>query len=218
MKNLTISANELFKCSAKLHFRYEAFDSNSTEIRNCFKNFDVLESIYGNDFGICYTFFAKNYSIYLKDDDYIQFDIGYEIQKNFIINGVHNRSSIPRYEILLKLQDLKPDSDDYFGLYFSVSPKHREMFVNFETSFKSMRNSLNSELRFRKTSVELLSTPYMQECKQYGKSFLIAQFSYLHFFQLMRAHIKTAISCVLKNSIKKRNVFRILSLLKNLFY
>ena len=72
MKNLTISANELFKCSAKLHFRYESFDSNATIIENCFQSFDVLESIYGNDFGICYTFFAKNYSIFLKDDDYIK--------------------------------------------------------------------------------------------------------------------------------------------------
>ena len=91
MKNLTISANELFKCSAKLHFRYESKHSNATIIENCFERFDVLESIYGNDFGICYTFFAKNYSIYLKDDDYIQFDIKYEIQKNFIINSFYEQ-------------------------------------------------------------------------------------------------------------------------------
>ena len=91
MKNLTISANELFKCSAKLHFRYESFDSNATIIENCFQSFDVLESIYGNDFGICYTFFAKNYSIFLKDDDYIQIDIKYETQKKFmIIDGFYN--------------------------------------------------------------------------------------------------------------------------------
>ena len=170
MKNLTISANELFKCSAKLHFRYEAIDTNSTVIPNCFQRFDVLESIYGNDFGICYTFFAKNYSIYLKDDDYIQFDIKYETQKNFIISGFYNRSQLPSSKNEKDITDLEPDSDDYFGLYFSVNQKHREMFANFETSFKSMQNSLNSELRFRKTSIELLSTPYMQECKQYGKS------------------------------------------------
>ena len=92
MKNLTISANELFKCSAKLHFRYESKHSNATIIENCFQRFDVLESIYGNDFGICYTFFAKNYSIYLKDDDYIQFDIKYETQNKFMINGFYNTS------------------------------------------------------------------------------------------------------------------------------
>ena len=171
MKNLTISANELFKCSAKLHFRYNPIESNLTKIPDCFERFDVLESIYGNNFGICYTFFAKNYSIYFKDDDYIQFDIKYETQKNFIINGHYNKSENPESISFLKdTPPLKPDSDDYFGLYFSVNPKHREMFANFETSFKSTRNSLNSELRFRKTSVELLSTPYMQECKQYGES------------------------------------------------
>ena len=90
MKNLTISANELFKCSAKLHFRYESKHSNETIIENCFERFDVLESIYGNDFGICYTFFTKNYSIYLKDDDYIQFDIKYETQNKFMTNGFYN--------------------------------------------------------------------------------------------------------------------------------
>ena len=59
MKNLTISANELFKCSAKLHFRYETFDSNSTEIPNCFQRFDVLESIYGNRFRDLLYIFCK---------------------------------------------------------------------------------------------------------------------------------------------------------------
>ena len=61
MKNLTISANELFNCSAKLHFRNESFVSNATIIENCFDRFEVLQSIYGNEFGICYTFFPKNY-------------------------------------------------------------------------------------------------------------------------------------------------------------
>ena len=83
MKNLTISANELFNCSAKLHFRNESFVSNATIIENCFDRFEVLQSIYGNEFGICYTFFAKNYSIFLKDDDYIEFHINYEIQQRF---------------------------------------------------------------------------------------------------------------------------------------
>ena len=178
MKNLTISANELFKCSAKLHFRYNPIESNSTEIPDCFQSFNVLESIYGNDFGICYTFFAKNYSIYLKDDDYIKFDIKYETQKKFMINGFYDTIRIPIHKFGTKEENLDLYSDDYFGIYFSVNPKHREMFANFETSFKSMRNSLNSELRFRKTSVELLSTPYMKECKQYGKSQHHVHFSY----------------------------------------
>ena len=61
-------------------------------------------------------------------------------------------------------------SEDYFGLYLFVNKHKTKLEMSSEKAFKSTRNSLNSELRFRKTSVELLSTPYMQECKQYGKS------------------------------------------------
>ena len=181
MKNLTISANELFKCSAKIHFRYEAFDSNSTEIPDCFQRFDVLESIYGKDFGICYTFFAKNYSIYLKDDDYIQFDIKYETQNKFMINGFYQTNSPLNsnydfwksfdYDGSFKMP-LSLYFEDYFGLYLFVNKHKTKLEMSSEKAFKSTRNSLNSELRFRKTSVELLSTPYMQECSNYGKSYL----------------------------------------------
>ena len=92
MKNLTISANELFNCSAKLHFRNESFVSNSTIIENCFDRFEVLQSIYGNEFGICYTFFAKNYSIFLKDDDCIEFNINYETQQQFLMSWRSKRT------------------------------------------------------------------------------------------------------------------------------
>src|SRR5215469_14615362 len=78
MKSLTNSPKELFKCSANIHFKNESLESNSTQITDCFHRFEVLQSIYGNDFGICYTFFAKNYSILLKDNDFIQFVISYE--------------------------------------------------------------------------------------------------------------------------------------------
>ena len=69
--------NDLFSCSAKLHIRGES-DSNPIHLENCFQKFEYLETTYEEDFGICYSFFAKNYSIFLKDDDYIQIDIKYE--------------------------------------------------------------------------------------------------------------------------------------------
>ena len=181
MKNLTISANELFKCSAKLHFRYESKHSNATIIENCFERFDVLESIYGNDFGICYTFFSKNYSIYLKDDDYIQFDIKYETQNKFMINGFFD-TNLPSEETENDNEEfekaLELFSDDYFEFYLFVNKFKTRLEKNSKNVFKSTRNSLNSELRFRKTSVELLSTPYMQECKQYGKSTFLNLFRF----------------------------------------
>ena len=96
MKNLTISANELFNCSAKLHSRNESFVSNATIIENCFDRFEVLQSIYGNEFGICYTFFAKNYSIFLKDDDYIEFNINYETQQQFLMRWSHWKAEVVR--------------------------------------------------------------------------------------------------------------------------
>ena len=149
-------------------------DSKGREVNDCFKEFEILESIYGNDFGICYTFFAKNYSIYLKDNDYIQFDINYETQQKFIINGFYipvNKSIEERrdiYETLAADQSIGLYFEDYFGLYFYVNSKSDKRLVKIENSLKSTRNSLNAELRFRKTSVELLSMPYMQKCIKYG--------------------------------------------------
>ena len=89
MNSLKVNAKELFECSAKIHFRNESFDSNSTLIHNCFDKFEVLESIYANnDFGICYTFFANNYSVYLKDDDYVRLKVKFNIEKRFLINDI----------------------------------------------------------------------------------------------------------------------------------
>ena len=173
IKSLTISSNQLFKYSAKVHFRNESFYANSKTFENRFQEFEVLESIYGNDFGICYTFFAKNYSIFLKDDDFIQFDINYENQNSFLIDSFFD-SDIP-YEnhfIENEFKDcIHSNFDEYFGLYLFVNRKESKVDSNSENTFKSTRNSLNSELRFRKTSVELLSTPYMEKCRKYGQSF-----------------------------------------------
>ena len=71
--------------------------------------------------------------------------------------------------------------DDYFGLYFSVNPK-QDKCTYLETSFKTTRNSMNAELRFRKTSVKLLSTPYMKECHNYGKFKNILVFYFIFVF------------------------------------
>ena len=174
IKSLTISSNQLFKYSAKVHFRNESFNANPRTFGNHFQEFEVLESLYANDFGICYTFFAKNYSIYLKDDDYIQFDINYEKQNSFLSNSFFD-SNIP-YEnhfigTKFKFKDcIHSNFDEYFGLYLFVNRKESKVDSNSENTLKSTRNSLNSELRFRKTSVELLSTPYMEKCRKYGQS------------------------------------------------
>ena len=43
LRNMTINANELFKCSAKLHFKDES-DSNATIIENCFQKLYALKT------------------------------------------------------------------------------------------------------------------------------------------------------------------------------
>ena len=159
MKNLTISANELFNCSAKLHFRNESFVSNATIIENCFDRFEVLQSIYGNEFGICYTFFAKNYSIFLKDDDYIQFNISYETQQSFLMSW----SQINFYTVSILYSD-------YFKLNMFIYENRRKFEANGQSKLNYGRTGLNADLNFRKTSVDLLSTPYMQKCLKYGMS------------------------------------------------
>ena len=95
MLSLTINSNELFDCSANTHFRNESFDSNAHKIDNCFDYFDTLKSIYANkDFGICFEFFHKNYSLYLKDNDYIDITVKYLGQNNLFVNGFQEMNNL----------------------------------------------------------------------------------------------------------------------------
>ena len=182
MNSLTINVNQLFECSAKVHFRNESFDSNAHEFINCFQYFEALKSIYANkDFGICFEFFAKNYSIYLKDDDYVELIVKYSGQSNTFVNALqemNNRfiTSIASDSHFINLRNsLKLFFNVYYGLYFIVDPKTRLFPHNKENAFKSTRNSLNAELMITKSSVELMSQPYMDKCIKYGKfdSFLL---------------------------------------------
>ena len=178
MNSLTINVNQLFDCSAKVHFRNESFDSNSHEIDNCFKHFDALESIYANkDFGICFEFFVKNYSIYLKDNDFIKLNVNYFAQNNLFVNALQEMndkfvSSILNEKYFLSLRkSLKLYFDIYFGLYFFVDSKTRLIPHNRYTALKSTKNSFNSELKITKTYVDFLGQPYMKKCTNYGKLF-----------------------------------------------
>ena len=182
MNSLTINTNKLFDCSAKVHFRTESFDSNAHKIDNCFKYFDALKSIYSNeDFGICFEFFAKNYSIYLKDDDYIELNVKYSEQKNIFVNAFQEMyylfSTYNYKQIEPNSQEIKTSLkyflQKYFGLYFFVDPKTRLIPHIKNIAFKSTRNSMNAELRITKSSVKLLSKPYMNKCINYGKFSLL---------------------------------------------
>src|SRR5882724_2478612 len=71
LHHLFITCDELMTCSAKLHFR----DSDQQKVMtNCSQYLEVIQSIYGNDFGFCFTFQNINNNILLKNRDYIQFN------------------------------------------------------------------------------------------------------------------------------------------------
>ena len=56
----TLSSDELFECSASLHYKNQTIESNATIIENCFERFRISRDIYANnDFGICYKFLTK---------------------------------------------------------------------------------------------------------------------------------------------------------------
>ena len=154
MKKLMVRANQLFNCSAKVHFRYESIDSNAEQIQNCFEKFEVLESIYGNkDFGICYKFSFNSMGVYLKDDDYIEFVLSFGNKPNFIKSLYFK---IDKYITCFY--------DKSFDLFLIIHQKTNKFKPNKFNSIRASRQGLDGELKMTKTSVKLLPTPHMQEC------------------------------------------------------
>ena len=148
MNSMTFNANELFDCSPRIRF-----ESNVTYIDNCFDRFRVLKSIYVNeDFGICYTFFGLNRQIFMRD--HINIIINFEIQKDFMIV---NRS-IDKFTIHM-------NSLRYFIWYVMVSDRHS---TNRETAIELNKVGFDARISFEMTSIELLSTPYMDYCVKNG--------------------------------------------------
>jgi hypothetical protein len=161
MKNLIIRANQLFNCSAKVH--KTTTDSNQIYLENCFDEFEVLESIYGNnDFGICYTFFDTNQRYFLKNDDYIQFEFKYEEYVDFLSN--------PFFVYDHKLFKINNYPDNFSILYFMVNQASKSYELSKHNSIKISRQGLEGELKFTRSSVTLLTTPYMERCETYGKN------------------------------------------------
>ena len=184
--NFTIKSSELIKCSAKLHFRHKTNnnDNNSSDsqvMTDCSQSYAVLETIYGNkDFGICFTYFYTNTdNQYLIDDDFVQFDINYETQQNFLINGYFEAN----YSTLFKKSKYtgdewfplkKPYFDDYFALNFVVtSPMTTLLMAQKETTIRSTRIGLNARLKIMTTHFHRISSPYMSECNEQGMRCLI---------------------------------------------
>ena len=82
---LTLNSNELFSCSAKLHFNNNTRIESNRTIDYCFDKYSVKKTIKANkEFGVCYTFFDKNYGILLETEDYINISINFLKQNELI--------------------------------------------------------------------------------------------------------------------------------------
>ena len=135
-----------------------------------------METIYGNkDFGICFTYFYTNTdNQYLIDDDFVQFDINYETQQKFLINGYYDG----KYSLN---DELKLYSSDYFRFYIFTKPLNPSHMVSSDEWIHTKRIGLNARLKITTSNFHLLSNPYMKRCHENGIYF--NYFSFLKFFE-----------------------------------
>ncbi len=140
---LTISAKELINCSGSLH-KFKDYDRKM--ISKCEDMTEVIESIYGQEFGKCFTYFANNSleikSLVFKNNDYIQFEIKREIFEKLL-----GSSSLPDFSMFVH--------------------NSKNLNLQYSDHIKYTKGAYN-EFRFRKTKVNYLSWPYVNECGVYS--------------------------------------------------
>ena len=155
MQSLTITANELFKCSANIHFVNQSFRS----IDNCFDYFDIKQIIYANnDFGICLSIFVQNYSILIKEKDKIKIKLNYEHESDLIMNGIILKSFEIENHIRLT-QDYQIFDIDYFRLYLLVN--NGKPFRRID-AIESNRVGYHANIKFSKFIVQNIQPGLIQ--------------------------------------------------------
>ena len=155
MTGLTISSDELFECSAAVHFKNQTIESNAAIVEKCSQRFRISRDIYANNnFGICYKFFDKNYGIYLKNDDYIKIKIKLETRRNF----------------MAIMTDQTINLNYYFGLYYFVDDNTNRLIKRYN-AFETTEVGFKSDVFFKTVSFEMLSTLYMEFCLKAGKNY-----------------------------------------------
>ena len=156
MNSLIVNENELFECSAKLHFNSQSI---AMEIENCFEYFRINTTVIANNtFGICYEFLQINSSIVLKQNDFIKIIIKFQKQKDFIIDFSHLT--------LILFRNSEHQFYQYFRWFYFIND---EQSIESKSSLiTSTRIGLSAELKISKTSIEMLSVPYMTYCEQIG--------------------------------------------------
>ena len=155
MQSLTITAKELFKCSANIHFINQSFRS----IDNCFDYFNINQIIYANnDFGICFSFFAKNYSIFIEDNDNIKITLNYDQERDLMANGIFLDSYEVENYYRLK-NDYQIHDIDYFKFYLLVN--NGKPFRRID-AIESNRVGYHAYIKFSKFIVENIQSGLVQ--------------------------------------------------------
>ena len=153
MSSMIVNENDLFECSAKFHYNNGSIDSFAMEIENCFEYFSIKTTVMANDiFGICYELFENNPLIFLKDDDSIKLIIKIQEQRDFIIN--YSKNNYLTYRL-----------HQYFQWYYFINDL--QSIASKSSLITSTRIGLSAELKISKTSIVMLSVPYMTYCKNF---------------------------------------------------
>ena len=157
LSSLVVNGNEIFECSAKLHYKNQSIDSNAMVIENCFEYFRIKTTVIANNsFGVCYEFFENDSSIFLKEDDFIKLKIKFEKQKDFIISYFLLNMFI--------IEFIPQEIWQYFQWYYFIN---EQSIASKSSLITSKRIGLSAELKISKTSIKLLSVPYMTFCEHF---------------------------------------------------
>ena len=83
------------------------------------------------------------------------------MQQNFLKQG-YFETNLTKIKEMQTLQS-NLDSDDYFGLYFSVNQMNKPLMTSKETSIQTKRIGLNARLKITANHFHLMSNPYMND-------------------------------------------------------
>jgi hypothetical protein len=146
--SLTISAKNLFNCSAKLH---DFKNVKRILLSDCEQYTKVIESLYFQYFGKCFTYFG---------------DISLDRESNSLLNNDFVEFEI-KPNLMARDSSVQNSQDLYYSIFIN---SHRISILQFNENKTTMGNSFN-ELRTRMTRINYLSWPYEHNCFEYSGIF-----------------------------------------------
>ena len=174
MTIIIMKSKEILNFEAKIHIR--GHDDNIYD-GSYLDRLDIMENVINeNGLGVCFTFFYRNYSILLKQKDFIDFNIKYKAQKNLL-----NLIDITKIEDYYTYTDLSgkfleaysnqtiENILQTFTLNYIVKSYNSYYDDKYHIISTIKRSGFKANLKFQTTSVLLLSTPYMDICNEDGK-------------------------------------------------